>query len=70
VFLEKENLISHWKGDDLVAGLKGKRGRKPAPRPASAGKRASQERRINREIFPPNRGLFCPNEGLLDDEQG
>jgi hypothetical protein len=24
VFLEKENLISHWKGDDLVAGLKGK----------------------------------------------
>jgi hypothetical protein len=70
VFLEKENLISHWKGDDLVAGLKGKEAgnrRRGWPRPAKTGLGSGE---LTGRFFLHNRGLFCPNEGLLDDEQG
>jgi hypothetical protein len=70
VFLEKENLISHWKGDDLVAGLKGKEAgnqRRGRPRPAKMRLRSGE---LTGRFFLHNRGLFCPKEGLLDDEQG
>jgi hypothetical protein len=45
VFLEKENLISHWKGDDLVAIAAASEGEKRPETGAAAGlgrqKRAS-----------------------------